>query len=42
MYPLAPPAYLSGYRVGAEFVRIEVEDVALIDHFIASANNAIG
>ncbi len=37
----AAHAYLPGYRVGAEFVRIDSEDVALIDHFIDSASNAV-
>jgi|GEM_PF-5072663 len=32
----AAHAYLPGFRVGAEFVRIDVEDGDLIDQFIAA------
>ena len=32
--------YLSGYRVGVEFARIQSDDVDLIDGFIAQTNTA--
>jgi hypothetical protein len=34
----AAHSYLPGFRVGAEFVRIDAEDVDLIDQFIAADN----
>lgn len=37
----AAHTYLPGYRVGAEFVRIDSEDVKLIDDFIAKANDVV-
>jgi c-di-GMP-binding flagellar brake protein YcgR len=33
-------AYLSGYRVGAEFARIHSDDVDLVDGFVAQTNTA--
>lgn len=37
----AAHTYLPGYRVGAEFVRIDSEDVKLIDDFIAKADDVV-
>jgi hypothetical protein len=37
----ATHSYLPGFRVGAEFVRIDATDVELIDHFIAGASDAV-
>jgi len=36
----AAHSYLPGYRIGAEFVRIDSEDVKLIDLFIAHPSDA--
>ena len=36
----AEHAYLPGYRIGAEFVRIDAQDVELIDRFVAASDPA--
>lgn len=37
----AAHSYLPGFRIGAEFVRIDTADVELIEHFIANASDAV-
>lgn len=37
----AAHSYLPGYRVGVEFVRIDSEDVQLIDRFVSNASDVV-